>query len=278
MSDETEKSAETPVADTAAVEKEADASQVETTEGKDETKPDGEAEAKPDGEEGEKRKREPGSVREKRRAEMLRAENAELTRKLEEAERKASKDAGEGEQPPKEEDFNGDWTAYIAARAAFEAGKAVEKKLTEREVRERESSQVDVNRERKLAHLDRVDEAKEVITDFEKVMDGMKGVTVRDEVIDEIIASDKSALLSYHLAKNPDTLRALNNMTGRELAREIGRLEGSIRMPSGKKQTTAPPPPSQVSGGAAPGFDASKASMSEYAAEYARRQKAEEAR
>lgn len=271
MSDEEVKDpAALPGADTAAADKGA-----ETTVEKTEPKPEGEAEAKPEGEEGEKRKREPGSVRDKRRAELLRAENAELLRRLEETERKLPKGDGEVEQAPKEEDFNGDWTAYIAARAAYEAGKAVEKKLTDRDVRQREASQVDVQRERKIAHLERIDEAKEVIADFDQVMAGMKGVTVRNDVLDEIIGSDKSALLAYHLAKNPDTLRRLNEMNGRELAREIGRLEGSVRMPAGKKQTTAPPPPTQISGGAAPGFDASKASMAEYAADYARRMKAE---
>lgn len=268
MSDEEIKPAELPVVDTTAAE--AEETQVVKTE---EAKPEGEV--KPEGEE-DKRKREPGSVRDRRRAEMLRAENAELLRRLEETERKLPKGDGEVEQPPKEEDYNGDWTAYVAARAAFEAGKAVEKKLSAREVREREASQVDVSRERKIAHLERVDEAKEVITDFDQVMAGMKGATIRDDVLEEIISSEKSALLAYHLAKNPDTLRKLNDMSGtRELVREIGRLEGSVRMPSAKKQTSAPPPPTQVNGGAAPGFDASKASMAEYAAEFAKRMAAE---
>ncbi len=272
MSDEDTKPAELPVDDNTVADKGTEEAQVEKTEI--EAKPE---DVKSEGEE-EKRKREPGSVRDKRRADMLRAENAELLRRLEETERKLPKGDGAGEQPPKEEDFNGDWTAYVAARAAFEAGKAVEQKLSAREVREREASQVDVKRERTIAHLERIDEAKEVITDFDQVMAGMKGVNIRNDVLEEIIASDKSALLSYHLAKNPEALRKLNDMSGRELAREIGRLEGSVRMPAAKKQTTAPPPPTQVSGGSAPGFDASKASMAEYAADYARRQKAEEAR
>ena len=67
-----------------------------------------------------------------------------------------------------------------------------------------------------------------------------------------IKASEKSALLAYHLANNPDKLAELNRMGDRERAREIGRLEASLKLPEGKKQTSAPPPPSTLRGGAAP--------------------------
>jgi hypothetical protein len=59
-------------------------------------------------------------------------------------------------------------------------------------------------------------------------------------VIEEIMSSEKSALLAYHLAKNPDKLNALNQMSGRELAREMGRLEATVRMPEAKKQHPLP--------------------------------------
>jgi hypothetical protein len=154
----------------------------------------------------------------------------------------------------------------VAARAAFEAGKAVEGKLNDRERSDLDRRQADARRERELAHLERIEEARETIADFDTVMATMKGVTIRDDLIEEIKASDKSPLLAYHLAKNPDKLRELNSMSGRELAREIGRLEGSIRMPAGKKQTTAPPPPANLKGGAAPHTDLAQVDdMNEFA-------------
>jgi hypothetical protein len=194
-----------------------------------------------------------GAQRAKIREEQLRNELRERERRLEELERQLRDDGGKAKsEAPKEEDFNGDWTAYVAARAAYEAGEAVEGKLKAREKSDLERRQADVRREREAAHLERVAEARETIADFDSVMATMKGVTIHDGLIEEIKASDKSPLLAYHLAKNPDKLRELNSMSGRELAREIGRLEGSIRMPAGKKQTTAPPPPSNLKGGAAP--------------------------
>jgi hypothetical protein len=206
------------------------------------------------GDEGDKPKKLSGAQRAKRREEYLLNELRERERRLEELERQSPKgDGGKAkEEAPKEEDFNGDWTAYVAARAAFEAGKAVEGKLNDRERSDLDRRQADARRERELAHLERIEEARETIADFDTVMATMKGVTIRDDLIEEIKASDKSPLLAYHLAKNPDKLRELNSMSGRELAREIGRLEGSIRMPAGKKQTTAPPPPANLKGGAAP--------------------------
>lgn len=257
MTDETDKTAATPAADTTPIDepKRIDPEPEVKTEAKDAGADD--AGDKGEGEEGdqpEKRKKPSGSERAKRREEYLLNELREKERRLEELERPSSKgDGGKAkDDAPKEEDFNGDWTAYVAARAAHEAAKAVEGKLNDRERSDLDRRREDAKRERDIAHLERIEEARETIADFDSVMATMKGVTIRDDLIDEIKASDKSPLLAYHLAKNPDKLRELNSMSGRELAREIGRLEGSIRMPAGKKQTTAPPPPSNLKGGAAP--------------------------
>lgn len=214
--------------------------------------PEGEKEE--EGEQPDKPKKPSGSQRAKRREEYLLNEISEKTRRLEELERQFSQkdDGGKKEESPKEEDFNGDYAAFLEARAAYRAGEKFDEKWEERDRRDLDRRQADVKREREIAHLERIDEAREVIADFDSVMATMKGQFVRDDVIEEIKASDKSPLLAYHLAKNPNKLHDLNSMSGRELAREIGRLEGSIRMPAGKKQTTAPPPPANLKGGAAP--------------------------
>lgn len=231
-----------------------------------------EGEGNETGEDGQPRRRKrTGSERAKRREEYLLNELRERERRLEELERQSPKDdGGKKDEPPKEEEFNGDWTAYVAARAAYEAGKAVEGKLNAREQTTAQQRQVEAKRERDIAHLERLEDARETISDFDTVMGTMKGVTVREDVLDEIKSSDKSPLIAYHLAKNPDKLAEMNRMSARELAREIGRLEGSLRMPAGKKQTGAPPPPTNLRGGAAPAVDLASADMDAYVA--ARRQ------
>jgi len=112
--------------------------------------------------------------------------------------------------------------------------------------------QAEAQRKRDEAHASRVREGKSTISDFDRVMNKMAGVEVHEDVIEEIKSSEKSHLLAYHLANNPDKLAELNHMGDRERAREIGRLEASLKMPEGKKQTSAPPPPSTLRGGAAP--------------------------
>jgi hypothetical protein len=95
-------------------------------------------------------------------------------------------------------------------------------------------------------------------------MKAMQGVPVSDSVIEAIMESDKGPLIAYHLAKNPERLRELEGMSGMRLAREIGRFEGSVRMPSSNKQTRAPIPLSALKGGAAPTPSLANKSPEEY--------------
>jgi hypothetical protein len=227
---------------------------------KEEEKEDGESEQVGDKEAGEddKPKKPSGAQRAKIREQRLLAELQQREREIEELRRSApAKTAGEGdEKPPKEEDFNGDWFAYQTAKSAYEGRQAIRDELRKdretREASEREAKQAEVHRERNIAHAERVEDAREVIADFDQTMEAMKGVNVRNDVLEEIMSSDKSALIAYHLAKNPSELNALNSMSGRELARAMGRLEATVRMPEAKKATSAPPPLSKPKGGATP--------------------------
>ena len=212
------------------------------------------------------RKRLSGAQKAKRRETYLLNQLAERERELQEVRSRKTEDQPDADKPPKEEDFNGDWTAYVAARAAYEAGKAVESKLTARETRAMEAKRSEAERERDMAHLDRVEEARELITDYDKVMAGMKGVNVSNDLIREIKTSENGALIAYELARNPDRLQAMNHMTPMELAREMGRLEASVKKPAGKKQTGAPPPPTHLKGGAAPAINPATADMETYVA------------
>jgi hypothetical protein len=225
-----------------------------------EEKPEGEekpeAAAKPEDEE--EKKKLSGAQRAKLREQRLRDELSAREREIEELRRSTpAKTASDSEEKaPREEDYPNDWFAWQQALTAFNAGKAageaIDKRLGAREQAEREAKQAEIVRERKVAHAERVEDAREVIADFDSVMAEMKGVNVRNDVLDEIMSSDKSALLAYHLAKNPSELNALNSMSGRELARAMGRLEATVKLPEAKKQTSAPPPLSRTKGGSSP--------------------------
>lgn len=269
MTDETQGTA-AGLAEGTTAERVADKGTEQQVKGQNEGKPEGEQQAEQVGEpEGEQeRKRLSGAQKAKRRETFLLNQLAERERELQEirqASRRTEGGQAETDKPPKEEDFNGDWTAYVAARAAYEAGKAVDGRLQARESKAQEARRTEAEREAHLAHLDRVEEAREIIADYDTVMAGMKGVTVSNDVIREIKSSEKGALIAYELARNPDRLAEMSRMTPMELAREMGRLEASVKLPAAKKQTTAPPPPTTLRGGAAPSFDPAKADMNEFA-------------
>ena len=218
--------------------------------------------------EGDKPAKIPGSRREKIKNEILRRELADTQRQLEEVQRrlKPVTEVSSEDKEPQEADFNGDYFAFERARTAYEVRKVVREENQRIEDGKRSSEQSEAWRDRVIAHEERIEEAKDVITDFDQVLASAKDIKISPEVGKEILLSEKSALLTYYLAKNPDKALALNGMTGRELAREIGRLEGSVRMPAAKKQTTTPAPLTQVRGGAAPTFDPSSSSMEDYVA------------
>lgn len=268
MSDEANEQVNAPAEGEVQVNDEAQAEQAKGDQGeeqKDAPKPE-EGDDEQEGDQ-DRPKRLSGAQRLKRRNEFLLNEIAQRDRELEELRRHASPKAGEQqEKAPKPEDFDNDPIKFLAAQAAYEARQAIRDEFRQREAIEQRSKRGELLREKQIAHLERVEEVRGTITDFDEVMAEMRGVNVRNDVIEEIMSSDKSALISYHLAKNPEKLRELNAMSGRELAREIGRLEGSVRMPAAKKQTNTPPPLSKVAGGAAQSFDPKAASMDDYIA------------
>jgi hypothetical protein len=230
--------------------------EVETDDDGNPKEPEPKVEPKAEGEE--EKKKLSGAQRAKVREARLLGELQAREREIEELRRTqpAAKAASDEPKTPREEEFNGDYFAWQRALTAFEAGKAAREAIAEqfktREQSERQTKQTEIVRERDVAHLERVEDAREVIADFDQVIGTMKDVNVRQELIDEIKSSDSSALIAYHLAKNPDKLNAMNSMSGRELAREMGRLEATVKLPEAKRATTAPAPLSTVKGGASP--------------------------
>lgn len=212
----------------------------------------------------EPKKKVPGSQRLKRRLELIegdylaqQSELETLRREKQERERGAQNPEGRPgvDREPKEADFANDWFAFQEAKTAWAARQAVREEFNrvrdEQQKSGNERAQNERRREVLEAYHEYADEVRERIPDFDKVVSAARDVTVKPEVIEEILASQKSALLQYHLAKNPDKARELNGMTGRELAREIGRLESRVHLPTPKKATEAEAPPSVVKGGAA---------------------------
>jgi hypothetical protein len=232
------------------------------------------------GEEEEASKRPSRSQRLQRKVQLLTAELDEMRRQSATV---RPQDAGLRHQdamphamPPREADF-GDTQAYERALNAWNVELSAERAFQRAAERERLSQQAareaEVNRERVIAHVERVEELKDRVPDFDDTMKAAAAINLRNEVAQEILGSEKSALIQYHLAKNPDRARELNGLTGRELARAVGRLEGAVRLPPSRKATDATPPLAPLRGAAALSFDPAKAEMDEYVASFAERRK-----
>lgn len=234
-----------------------------------ETQPETTDETQPD----EPKKKPSGIDRLKRRAALLQADADALARENEELRRRSvASDPREGtpgvDRAPTEADFPNDYLAYERAQNAWNTTQAIERALQRREAQSREGQLREARQERLEVYEENVAEVRERIPDFDKVIAEAKGIAVSPALADEIMQSEKSALIQYHLAKNPDKVRDLNGLSGRELAREIGRLESRVHLPTPKKATDAPPPPSQVKGAAAQAIDpvAGPDDMNAYAA------------
>ncbi len=241
-----------------------------------------------EGEDGGKGRRLSRSQRQARKIQLLATENAEL-RRLAEGRGRPNQDdqprsdaAADDPKPPKETDFAGDYLAYERALHAFNTeqavARAVDRRVNESRQQEQRERQAEIRREALLAHQDRVDEAKERIPDFEKVLKSSGQAQVAPQVVEEILDSEKSALLQYYLAQNPDKLKELNGMSGRELAREIGRLEGRVHLPKPKIATEATPPLAPPRGGAAAPVNLETADMESYVALRMKQQEADRRR
>ena len=165
---------------------------------------------------------------------------------------------------PQEKDF-ADWFEYQNAKAAYET----EKRIVARDLRKQASQAKEQDQRRSSEMLfdyqERQREAKAAILDFDKVVKAAQ-LPVSAVVGQLLLESEKSAVIEYHLAKNPETLHRLNGLSPLSAAKEMARLEDRLSLPNPKTATSAAPPLRSPKGGAAPVMDLSKMSMDEYVA------------
>ncbi|GGE36330.1 hypothetical protein GCM10007276_12260 [Agaricicola taiwanensis] len=152
---------------------------------------------------------------------------------------------------PKEEDFKDDFFAYERAKTVYEMRKAAAEDRAKEAQREIHARQQEHYRQLGEEYSDREKEVRQHLKDYDAVVTSFKG-EVSNAVKLLIVESDKGPHLTYYLAKHPEKVRELNGMTERAAAREIGRLESRLSLPTPNKQTKAPPPGTSLKGGAAP--------------------------
>ncbi len=226
------------------------------------------------------RRKVPGSQKLKRRLQLIEADyEAERTR-ASDLEKKLAQFNAPPQQPqgkpgvdrePTEADYPGDYLAFERANISWNSRQAVREEFAklqqshqeDQTQRQRREAQI----ERQEAYEEQATTARERIPDFDKIIASASDVKITNpELVDEIMASPKAALIHLHLAQNRETARELNALRGKELAREVGRLETRLHLPQAKKATEATPPPSTPRGGAAPPFSLQDADINAYVA------------
>lgn len=153
---------------------------------------------------------------------------------------------------PKEEDFNGDFLKFERALTVYELRKAQAEDRIREHTQSTKTAAETRRREMAEAHQDRVAEFREKAKDFDATLKAASNLKASPAVEELVLESDKSAHLVYYLAKHPERLETLNEMSEREAAREIGRIEARLSLPAPKTQTTAPKPVIPPKGGATP--------------------------
>jgi hypothetical protein len=152
--------------------------------------------------------------------------------------------------PPSPDDFKDDYVALSIARQAYET----DRRQVARAVRKQFEHSIRIEQERVATlvaeHKERVANFRTKVKDYAEVM-AKATLPVAPHVERLLLHSKKSERLGYVLARNENKLAQLNRMDPESAAREIGRLEGRLSLPTPKQQTQARKPITPLKGGGA---------------------------
>jgi hypothetical protein len=229
---------------------------------------DGE-EGEGEGEAGERQRPRSRSARYRERITRLERENEELRRGTPARQAPvAAKDDDDDKDlvAPKETDYPDDYLAYQNALNEYRTRKAVReenRRLAKRNADATATADAAAAlRERRAGFAARLDQVKDRIPDYEKVVKSGATLPIRDDVRDAVLESTKGPLLTYYLLKNPEVLDEINHMSPAAAARKIGNLEARLRLPQPKTSTKAPPPKPALKGGGGSAKNLDPATMS----------------
>jgi len=198
----------------------------------------------------------------------------ELTRQRHEAERRAqywqniaTQEAVQAPAPssapaansaPTPEQFT-DYGQYIQALATWQASREVNRTLADSAEQQAEQLRVETFRARQEL-------TRQNISDYDTVVAGST-VQVQPHVLQALVESDRGPELTYHLAKNPAELAALNSLGVAQANRRIGILEATLPpvvAPPAVRSSSAPQPASVTGAAGASNPDISTMSMDQY--------------
>lgn len=176
---------------------------------------------------------------------------------------------------PRAEDFETleEYQAELAAHKIEQRDKSRRQADLEDTRAEIEAARSEVSEAVEIAFAERAQDFRQRVHDYDAKIAEM--VVPSDAVQREIIRSDQGPEIAYYLATHPAEARRLVRVEdATEVAREIGRLEGRVSIPTLRRTTQAPTPiqAEAKSGGTPPAFDPATASMDDYAEYWKKRE------
>jgi len=149
--------------------------------------------------------------------------------------------------PPKEK------TPQDQAEEFFDS--IVERKLTEREAKNKQLEEQAKIQAKQVEFQKRVAESRAAYDDFDDVVYSAKDTPVSPAIHQALLTSEKPGEIMYQLAKNPAELARISALAPLDAAREVWKLEakaaGSTPQKPNQGQAARPPaPPSRVAGSA----------------------------
>lgn len=180
-----------------------------------------------------------------------RAELDQLKSRLAVMESKPAGNAVDANKRPVLEHFK-NYDEYVEALTDWKADQATDRKLSEREKKDKEVKRSESLKQRNESYAKKAEEAKTRYADFDDALAEHDDIEVRNTVLEAILDADNGPDIAYYIAKNPDIIEELNGMSDSAVYRKIGQLEERLgREGTGKaaenRASKAPPPITPVS-------------------------------
>lgn len=152
----------------------------------------------------------------------------------------AQTEATTGDPEPQEENFPGDWKAFLREHGLWSARQV----LQQQTAKQQEAAQQADLKATFDAHNQRISEARAKYDDFDEAIKAAPAVTFANPNTGRsleigLIEAENSADLMYHFAHHPEELTRLAGLSPARAMLELGRLSASL-LPSGSTAAATP--------------------------------------
>lgn len=149
------------------------------------------------------------------------------------------KEAAPTDGRPNKDDFK-THEDYLEALTDWKADSKIDKKLADRDAKQKQDTLRAEMEKSKRAHFDRVDQFKKTHEDFNDVLQEISDFRLSSSLERAVLESDNGPELMYEFAKNPAELERINALEPAAQARALGRFESSFQKSQpGKKEEVA---------------------------------------